>query len=237
MVRYMSVMMVALFIDGLQALVSVAFFTLGSALQALTPVGGAIAGAVVGAGVCWDQAGGIISGITEAAKCSVAGGVFGAAASAIGAPLGVALGIMVNICISLTLGLGFLVLLVFLGLLRPGPSLGVLFGEMIPGFSNLPLWTAFTLKQIMNEAAQDIATKLLNTFAPVIQSLHNINTYSGATKKPLDRVYQTQAQEGSVEGEDQIAQEEDVSNTSPTPQTRTPLIDGVRIRPRTRYAS
>jgi hypothetical protein len=135
----------ALFIDGLQALMSVTFFSIGAALQGITPVGGGVAGVVAGATYCWNSTAGIWSALAAGAKCAVGGGIAGAASSAAGVPLGIALGFVVNAAISLTFGVGLIMFMGMLGMWYPFTMGAALFGEVAPGFDMLPMWTGTVL--------------------------------------------------------------------------------------------
>jgi hypothetical protein len=63
----------------------------------------------------------------------------------VGAPIGFVLGFVVNMCISLTFGIGLIALLGTEGMFYPYVIAAALFGEVIPIFDNLPLWTGLVL--------------------------------------------------------------------------------------------
>ncbi len=149
MLRYMPFILVALFIDGLKAIVYWVCFAMGSALMALTPLGAALAGCVAGA----TASSGVVSGVANCATGAIAGGII----SPVGAPIGIGLGIVLSFCISITLGSGFLLLLAFNNLFYFRYAVGGGFAGMLPVLDVLPGWTAMTVLCILRHQKEELA--------------------------------------------------------------------------------
>lgn len=127
----------ALFIDGLQAGISFGLAFIAANFGTIGGItGGCVAGkAIAGQVGCW--VGGIALG---------AFGSFLNAHLAIGlVPVGIVLGFAINICLSATLGAGLVLLLGMDGMFYPKYIFGGGLGELLPGFDNLPAWTATTV--------------------------------------------------------------------------------------------
>lgn len=120
-------------IDALQFLFLAAFIV----LQALTPVGGAAAGGVTGAVVCWNLSTGFFEGIVSAAKCAAGGGLAGLALSTFATPLGMA----IDVVISVSLGGALIIGLASRGMFYPDLILKNMVGEVLPVFAFLPFWS------------------------------------------------------------------------------------------------
>lgn len=163
MVRGFLLIIFALFIDGLQFMISLSFLALGTSWAAATPVGGGVAGAAAGAAACWSASGGIISGITEAAKCAAAGGVLGAVGSPFGTVIGPALGVIVNFALSATLGTGLVFLLAMNGMFYPWRVFPAYLGELLPAINNLPTWTALVLMCLFKKETKEIVHKVVDS--------------------------------------------------------------------------
>lgn len=124
----------ALVIDTLQFL----FFVVFLAFQAMTPIGGGIAGGATGAVVCWKFSNGVWEGITNAATCAAGGAVGGAALSALAAPIGMA----IDVAISSTFGVLLIALLWTSGRLHLMPVVFGFVAEMTPGINAfVPGWS------------------------------------------------------------------------------------------------
>ncbi len=146
---------IALFIDFIQLALGWMAFAIGTGLQAITPVGGAVAGAAAGAYACFNTSGSVIQGIVDAAKCGVAGGILGAAASALGMPLGTGLGFVFDIIISLTLGSALIMFLAFNGMFYPKYIWSAGIFEMMPGFDVLPGWTLMVILCLIQKRGEE----------------------------------------------------------------------------------
>jgi hypothetical protein len=146
--------LLALFIDGLQAGISMMI-----ALAAAVPgtALGAAGGVLAGSWICgW-------MGSTASAICgSVGGFVFGFLGSwlnpllaPVTEPVGIAMGFAINVCLSLTFG-AFL-LLVMLIFLKKIYVTNLFFGlgEVIPGINNIPFWTAFVVISLVKKSKED----------------------------------------------------------------------------------
>ncbi|HEV8666377.1 MAG TPA: hypothetical protein VN665_00830 [Candidatus Paceibacterota bacterium] len=145
----------AVCIDLIQLALGWITFAIGVGLQALTPFGGALAGAAAGGYACFSTSGGIIQGIADASKCVAAGGALGALASTFGIPFGSMLGLMLDICISLTLGSGLIFLLAISGMFYPKYVwTGGIF-EMMPGFDILPGWTVMVILCLLQKKKEE----------------------------------------------------------------------------------
>lgn len=123
---------------GIMDVLQFLFFVALLALQAMTPVGGGLAGAATGAAVCWKLSNGVWEGITNAASCALAGGVGGAAISALATPIGIA----IDMAISSTFGVLLIALLWVSGRLYLIPAIFGFVGEMTPGLNAfVPAWS------------------------------------------------------------------------------------------------
>jgi hypothetical protein len=148
--------LLALFIDGLQAGISMLL-----ALVAAVPgtALGAAGGALAGSWLCgW-------MGSTASAVCGTVGGfVLGFAGTWLGLdpalaavtePVGIAIGFAIDICLSLTLG-AFLLMVMFIFLRKIYVSnLFFGLGELIPGINNIPFWTAFVVISLVKKSKED----------------------------------------------------------------------------------
>lgn len=182
----MPLILVALFIDGTQAMLQAALFVVFTAIPATT------VGAAGGAAAC-------------GTACAAVGGGVGAvldlipfthaAATATLEPLGIAAGFALDICLSATLGAGLILLLAYNEMLYLKP---VAFGgiaELLPGFSLLPGWTALTISCIIMKAREEgtdgsalsiLGSKLAGgtVFGGIATSINNAGAYRPA---PRDR--------------------------------------------------
>ncbi len=143
MTKYLPLILFALFVDGLQAVLSFAFFTLGMALTAATPLGAAAAGC----GGAYAASSNAASGAINCAE----GAVAGAGLSFVGAPLGMVMGMASDVCVSLTFGLMLLLTLSLCGLFYPSKLFGGGLFEILPGLSVLPGWTLMTVLCILQK--------------------------------------------------------------------------------------
>jgi len=139
--RYSPLVLVALFIDGMQAAIS-----WGIAVIAAFP--GTIGGTAIGC------AGG--SEVAGEIGCWAGGGILGflgsiplinGALATVTIPLGIVIGLAINMTLSLVLG-GALVFLLMLWGLNPLQKLWWSGAELIPGINNVPCWTFFTISCI-----------------------------------------------------------------------------------------
>lgn len=125
-----------LFIDGIQA-------ALSAGILAISMFPGTFAGGALGC-IAGQQIAGDVG-------CGIGGfilGIAGSAANVIGpvtAPIGVMIGFALSICVALTLGSGFITLLIFSGMFYPKYVLPGGIGELIPGVSLIPAWTAIAI--------------------------------------------------------------------------------------------
>ncbi|HVU80119.1 MAG TPA: hypothetical protein VHD37_02020 [Candidatus Paceibacterota bacterium] len=153
-VKGTTLILLALFIDGLQAGISMLI-----ALIAAVPgtALGAAGGALAGSWLCgW-------MGSTASAICGTVGGfVLGFAGTwldpalaVVSEPIGIAIGFAINICLSVTLG-AFLLMVMFV-FLRKIYVTNLFFGlgELIPGINNIPFWTAFVVISLVKKSKED----------------------------------------------------------------------------------
>jgi hypothetical protein len=179
----MVVIILALFIDGLQALLAAGFF---AALPPILGTAGGVASAgaacTVGAGIgaaatIWVAGVGAIAG--AAAGCvggAVTGWLIGAPiAAASGVPLAIGLGFVVDICISCTLGAGLILLLGFGDMFYPKYVLGGGLFELLPGFDALPGWTVMAVLCVLKKKSEtgsgllSVAANIVTTGAAVAE--------------------------------------------------------------------
>jgi hypothetical protein len=143
-VRNTALLLVALFIDGLQAALS-----WGIATIAAFP--GTAAGGVLGC------AGG--QAVAGQIGCAIGGTVFGilgttgnALLAPVTIPIGIGIGLALNTTLSIVLGYGFLFSLLFIFGLKPYKRIWWSGAEMIPGINNIPCWTMFAISCMWAEA-------------------------------------------------------------------------------------
>jgi hypothetical protein len=169
--------LIALFIDGLQAAISWGIATI--AAFPATTAGGTI-GCVVGSQAagqlgCW--IGGVVLGIL-----GTSGNVFLAPFTI---PAGSAIGLAVNITLSATLGWAFLVPLMYAwGIKTSWQRLALGGGEMIPGINNVPFWTALTIASLWGGAARKKSRRGITSFA-------NIFAPTSSQRSPVQSPSQT----------------------------------------------
>jgi hypothetical protein len=138
--------MLALFIDGIQAAVSASL-----ALIAAFPgtVGGAAAGCAVG------------NGFFGSWGCTIGGFIFGLLGTSLDVlapvtePIGLAIGFAVSICLSMTFGAGLIMLLLLNGMYYPKFLLPGGIAELIPGFDLIPSWTAMTILCVLQKSKEE----------------------------------------------------------------------------------
>lgn len=174
-IRGMFLISFAALIDALQFMMGWVAFAIGVGLQSITPVGGAVGGAAIGAYACFSSSGGIIQGILDAAKCGLAGGVFGAAVSAFGVPFGTILGFAFDICISLTLGSGLIFLLMISGAFYPKYAWSGGVFELMPGFDVLPGWTLMVVLSLLKKQAEERKSGIVTTATKMVSTAGSVS--------------------------------------------------------------
>lgn len=178
--RGMAFILIALFIDGLQACVSLGlFFIAANAGTVAGGTGGCIAGHLAFGEIgCW--VGGIALG---------AFGTFGnAAAAPFLIPVGIALGFAVNFCLSATLGAGLVFLLWLNGMFYPQYVFGGGLAELLPGLDNLPAWTLMVALSLMRKNAEEGKSGLAST---AIRSVLSPQSALGAAAGAITAANQT----------------------------------------------
>lgn len=123
---------------GVIDLLQFIFFITLLAFQFMTPVGGGITGAAVGAYFCYNATDGVVSAALEGLKCAAGGGLVGAGLSALAIPAGIA----IDVAISGTFGVLLILLLWVSGRFS---LMAVVIGfssEMLPGINGfVPGWS------------------------------------------------------------------------------------------------
>ncbi|HVZ76016.1 MAG TPA: hypothetical protein VG934_01955 [Candidatus Paceibacterota bacterium] len=207
MIRGTLLILLALFIDLVQAGISMAIFAIASAPG--TALGGA-GGAIAGAKLC-GVAGSFLSGL-----CATAGGfVFGLLGSTLNPillpftePVGAAAGFAIDICLSATLG-SFLIVMVYIFVGKvPVSRLFFGLGEIIPGINNLPFWTAFVIFCLIKKEAQEgkgalgVAARITlagtspgNLLGAAAAGIQAINNGSGRAQPPVPQFSQRPKEE------------------------------------------
>ena len=141
-----SLIVFALFIDGVQAAVSASL-----AVIAAFPgtIGGGIAGCFIGNSIAGDWGCTILG---------VVGGFFGTfldISAVVTEPIGIGLGFVVSICLSVTFGAGLIALLMFNGMAYWKIIFSGGMVELLPGFDILPSWTAMTVACVLQKNKED----------------------------------------------------------------------------------
>lgn len=127
-------------IDFLQFMFFIVFF----ALQAITPVGGGVAGGAAAAYFCWNASTGVLSGLIAAGKCAVGGVVVGGVLSAFAGPIGM----VIDFTLSVALGGALLLGLAYAGMFYFDIVLVGSLGELLPIFNFLPFWSNMVHRSI-----------------------------------------------------------------------------------------
>lgn len=170
----MPLIVFALFLDGLQALISLSLAGVFSATAMASPVvvgaSGAVLGCVVGglgglviAVVTSETVVGFFGGLAiTASSCAGVGTLLWGVGSAVGGavgtalvPMGIIFGFAVDICLSATMGAGLIMLLIFNGMFYPKVLLPGGISEIIPGFGLLPTWTAITIFSLLRKKKEE----------------------------------------------------------------------------------
>ncbi len=152
--KSVALIILALFIDGIQAGLSAAVFIL-TAFPGT--IGGAAAGCAAGAAVAGDigcSFGGFLLGLLGSIPL-----INGALAVAT-MPVGVILGFAISICVSMTFGAGLVMLLILTGMFYPKYLSGGI-TELIPGVNCMPFWTALTLASVIRKYGDEKKKLLL----------------------------------------------------------------------------
>jgi len=212
----------ALFIDGLQALISLGLFVIASS-------GGTVAGGAVGC-----AAGNYVAGQIG---CWLGGGVlgiFGSLANAFLAPvlvpIGIVLAFAVNICLSVVLGGMLTALLWHFKMLYVGYLPGYL-AEIMPGVGVLPFWTGFVVASILRKKAEDTATSMgLGAVTSLLSPKSALNTAAASIMgmRGATRTLQTNSGfSGVLRTWSGTAQKQD-EGPQKTTRSLVQTIDGVR---------
>lgn len=196
--KYMLLLMMALLVDGLQFVLGWMAFVIGLGLQALTPIGGGVAGAGAGAYFCWDSTLGVWTAALASAKCAVAGGALGAASSAFGVPFGTALGFGLEIVVSITMGGALILALVFNGMYYKTRIFGNVLIEMMPGVSIIPAWTFMVILCILRERAEEgkLEGKASSNLAKMVAPGTALGTAVGGLKMAQQQKVNAMQREG-----------------------------------------
>ncbi len=154
-----ALIMLALFIDGIQAAVSASL-----ALIAAFPgtVGGAAAGCAAASATLGSWA------------CGIGGLIFGLlgttldAAAVVTEPVGLMLGFAISICLSVTLGAGLIMLLILCNMFYPKYLLPGGVAELMPGFDLIPGWTAMTIMCVLQKVKDEKRGGTVGAVAAVV---------------------------------------------------------------------
>lgn len=141
----MVLVMVALFVDGVQAAMSAGVFVLSAFPGTFA---GAAAGCAMGSAVGGSlgcDIGGFLLGIVG--SIPLINGVL----ATVTLPVGVILGFVISACLSMTIGAGLITLLMFSGMFYPKFLLPGGVAELIPGFNLIPTWTAITILSVLQK--------------------------------------------------------------------------------------
>ncbi len=232
MMKYLPFIFAAICIDAMQMALQWAFLAFGTVLTSITPIGGALTGAAVGALSCWNSSGGVISGIIDAVKCGAAGGTMGATLSAVGIPLGAGMGMAADFCISVTFGTMLVLALWNFGMFYPKYILSGGLFEMVPGFDALPGWTAMTIACVLRKIADErkLASKASTAFATIVAPNTTVGTaYRGI--KTLQRKNIATMRDAGLVSDERIKADRVQTRQRLTQDLKD--IDGVNLRPNT----
>ena len=196
LVRNTMFVLIALFIDGLQAAVS-----WGIAIIAAVP--GTALGGAAGCAAGDYIAGGI--------GCAVGGfvlGLLGTTGNALLAPftipIGIAMGLAVNTTLSIVLGWAFLVPLMFFFGIRPHRQLPWGLGEVVPGINNVPFWTFLTIATLWANARQKSAASKHNVMRVASRALAPVQDMMDFKKKYMEQPRISGALQASGYAQEQV---------------------------------
>lgn len=164
---------VALFIDGLQAALTVMFFIIGLGFQITNPIGGAAVGFFSG---------------------GLSGAALGGAAGTIGLPLGIGLGFAASTCLSIMGGCFLGWLLAHNKMLYPKFLFTGGLAEIIPGFDILPAWTAIVALSILEKSKEEggavgaVAGVATAVASPSLSSVAGAAAGVAAASRPVDGI-------------------------------------------------
>lgn len=200
---------------------------IGLGLQAVTPAGGAAAGAAGGAYACWNSTAGTASALLAAGKCALLGAAGGALASTFGIPIGTALGFVLEMVVSLTIGSALILLLLFNGMYYSNrTTIGILV-ELMPGLDIIPGWTFMTIMCVIKKRKDEGMLKISASNAMVKMLLPG--TALGTAVKGISFVKQQQANRRIANGLDT---EENFKKANETKKqhinTQLKSIDGIK---------
>ena len=154
------------FIDFFQFMLAQAFVALGAGLQAITPVGGGLAGTGAGCAVGWSLATDILTGITGCIQGGIIGAAGGVVASIFGTGIGIALAYIISVCITLSFGTMLVTLLWFSGMRYPGSTLGVYIAEIFPLVNIAPGWGIYAARCVYKHYTKESVRQVTNKIAP-----------------------------------------------------------------------
>jgi hypothetical protein len=157
-----ALIMLALFIDGIQAGMSAAIFILSAFPGTF---GGAAAGCAAGNAVAGEigcSIGGFLLGLVGSVP--LINGVL----ATVTMPVGIILGFAISVCLSLTLGAGLIMLLIIYGMFYPKYLMPGGISELIPGFDLVPGWTALTILCVLRKVKDEKAAQLKASLSTVI---------------------------------------------------------------------
>ncbi len=221
LVRNTMFVLIALFIDGLQAAIS-----WGIAVIAAFP--GTAAGGAAGC-----AAGDYVAGEIGCAVGGFVLGLLGTTGNALLAPftipIGIGIGFAVSTTLSIVLGWAFLVPLMFFFGIRPQRQLPWGLGEVIPGINNVPFWTFLTIATLLSNARSTKPKKSIFVFGKNILAPSVVLAGAGAPVQNtiLEQPIATANDNISAEGE---AEQSSQRNVAATPRMQLPNMS-LDVRP------
>jgi hypothetical protein len=97
-------------------------------------------------------------------------------------PVGILFGLAIGTCINITMGAGFIILLLWNGLAYPQYLLPGVVAEMIPGINDLPFWFGIALLCMLKQYSEENAGLLATTARVVANGAAAVESPVGALK-------------------------------------------------------
>lgn len=236
MTKYTFPIFFALFIDFLQAGLSLGLTGVGLASgvaagvagKLITTATGAIIGCAGGAAIGF-VAGGVgaipgclIGGGSGAAAGAAAGVAVGTLLGAAAAQAGILFGIVISLCISFTFGSMLIMYITYLcGWNVVLKNLGFSGADFIPGLNNLPAWTLFTIRVSMAHAKEEGGPVFGSFMAPLTMlSVRGIMSTKEQTMRIVQRAKVTRPEE-----QERAITPQDTEQLATMARTRVPMHD------------
>ncbi len=158
LVKITPFLLIALCIDGFQFFISLA-------LSAVALFPGTVGGCAIGAEVAGEVG---CAALGLVGSIPIVNGVL----ATVTEPIGIVLGFAISICISFVFGSMLVLFLKVFGLLDHKAALMTYMGEVLPGFSALPVWTALVLRCAYVKAKEELVGGIVSSVGVIAGGIH-----------------------------------------------------------------